>query len=537
MMAEQSRAVPLLSIRDLRVGSGDEGSAPIIDGISLDVLPHEAHALVGESGSGKSLTLRAIMGLLPENLQVLGGSIRFEGEELLGLSENRLRAIRGTGIAMVFQEPAVALNQVITVGRQITDAYRERQHLSRHQASQKAIELLAAVGIPEPEKKVHLYPFQFSGGMRQRVMIAASVACQPRLILCDEPTTALDVTVQAQVLALFARMRDELDASMLYVTHDLAVARELCTEVSVMQRGEICEQGSLDDVFNHPQSGYTRRLLAAMPCIDTPKTDIDVSNAPAPVLEVSEVSLSYGGSRRRRQAVATKALDGVSLQVRPGEISALVGESGSGKSTLAKAVMGLEDATEGRILLDGVELRPQRDLAQRAAIQMVFQDPFASLDPRYTIRRTLTEVLELHTDLDEPGREARCREILRQVQLPEDLLDATSNRLSGGQRQRVAIARALCTNPRVLVADEATSALDVSVQAEILQLFRTLSDEQGIGILFIAHDLAVVKSLSDWTYVIYHGEIVEHGLTGALFADPQAEYTRRLLAAVPGRAA
>lgn len=521
---------PILQVRNLCVD--ERNGHRIVNNVSFTVNAREAHALVGESGSGKSLTLKSIMRLLAGNLRIAGGEVLYKGVNLLDLSDKQMGLIRGNGIAMVFQEPAVALNPVLKVGRQISDAYQEREHVSRKEAWNRAVNLLKDVGIPAPEKKASYYPFQFSGGMRQRVMIAASLSRSPSLILCDEPTTALDVTIQAQILQLFEKMRDKLHASMLYVTHDLAVARELCTTATVMRQGEIVEEGTISQIFQHPQEAYTKRLVASMPDISKPKQDIGPTNLDYPILKIHDINLTYKGLSKKDDF---HALTNVSLQVVPGHVTALVGESGSGKSTIAKAIMGIEPITSGTMELDRKELTMERELDERAKVQMVFQDPYSSLDAMYTIRQTLSEVIRLHfRKASKEQIDERCRQLIREVQLPEDFLDRTPRRMSGGQRQRVVIARALCTEPKLLIADEATSALDVTIQAEIISLFRKLARERHIGILFIAHDLAVVKDLSDWTYVIQHGHIVEHGLTGQVFAHPQDEYTKQLLKSIPG---
>ncbi|MCI1219497.1 MAG: ABC transporter ATP-binding protein [Bifidobacterium sp.] len=523
--------MPILQVKSLSIDDA-EGNR-IVNDVSFDVQSQEAHALVGESGSGKSLTLKAIIRLLDGDLHISQGSILFKGVDVLTLSEAQMGCVRGKGIAMVFQEPAVALNPVLKVGRQISDAYQEHAHVDKREAWRKAISLLKDVGIPEPERKASYYPFQFSGGMRQRVMIAASLSLSPALILCDEPTTALDVTIQAQILKLFASMRDQLHASMLYVTHDLAVARELCTSATVMNKGSIVEEGDIRQIFGAPKHPYTQRLVASMPDIAAEKHDIDAAQLDYPILKIDNIDLTYRGLHKGEDF---QALKDVTLRVVPGHVTALVGESGSGKSTIAKAIMGIEPITSGTMELDRKELVMERDLHERAKVQMVFQDLYSSLDLLYTARSTLTEVLRLHfgTTLSKQQIQKCCEELMDEVQLPRKFLDESPRYMSGGQRQRLVIARALCTQPKLLIADEATSALDVTIQAEIIALFKKLAQERHIGILFIAHDLAVVKDLSDWVYVIQHGRIVESGLTGQVFSQPQEEYTRQLISSIPG---
>lgn len=517
----------LLTVTDLRVQfRSGRTTTPAVRGIDFTVHPGEIVALVGESGSGKSITAMSVLGLLPPNAEV-SGSIELGGTELIGLPGPELRRIRGGRVAMIFQEPMTSLNPVFTIGWQLAEAVRLHSDATRAQARDRAAELLELVGIPEPRQRLDHYPHQLSGGQRQRVMIAMALAGQPELLIADEPTTALDVTVQAGILALLEDLRDRLGTSILLITHDLGVVADIADRVLVMHRGELLEEAETTRLFTAPQHPRTAELLAAVPRLVVSERERTRDPGADPLLDVSELVVEYRGHT---------AVNGVSLQVGRGGTTALVGESGSGKSTVGRAVARLVEPAAGRIALAGADITrlSRRALRKvRRNIGLVFQDPASSLDPRMTIGSTIVEPLRLH-------RVARGRELARRV---DELLDAVGldsrmrdrypHELSGGQRQRVSIARALALGPELLIADEPTSALDVSVQDAVLELLRELQREWRFGCLFISHDLAVVSELAERVAVMRRGEVVESGDCGEVLAEPQHEYTRQLLDSVP----
>lgn len=514
---------PLLTVSDLHIAIGDR---TLVDGVSLAVARGGATGLVGESGSGKSLTLRSLIGLTPPTMSISGEM--HIGDRVIDLADRAaLARLRGSAIGMIFQEPAIALNPLMRVWHQVTDAAAARFDWSARVARAEACALLAAVGIADPERCADARPFELSGGMRQRVMIAAAIAGKPQLLLCDEPTTALDVTVQAQVLQVLGDLRVQLGTALLYVSHDLAVVNQMCERISVMREGVVVEEGAREQVLLAPQHPYTQRLLDATPRLDgafPPARDIAVD----PLIELSDAVVEFGRGRHRN-----RVLQGVPLRVERGEVVALVGESGSGKSTIARVIAGLQPLTSGALRIAG-EPAPRR-ITRRSSrrVQMVFQDPHASLDPTQTIGGAIAEVLRAHRIATGSDLRARQSELLEMCQLDDSFLARYPDELSGGQRQRVAIARAIALQPELLIADEATAALDVSVQAEILQLLATLRSSMGIAILLITHDLAVVRELSDRVVVLRRGEIMEQGITREVFNDPQSPYTRELLASVP----
>ncbi len=534
--------VPLLSIRDLTVAFG---SNEVLHGVSLDIFPGETVAIVGESGSGKSTTASAVVNLLPGNGLVTGGSIKLDGRELTDLNATQMERIRGREIGYVPQDPMSNLNPVWSIGFQVKEAIRANGIASgRKEIDARAIEVLQQAGLPDAAKRLHQFPHQFSGGMRQRALIGIGLAADPKLLIADEPTSALDVTVQRVILDHMATLTRDKGTSVLLITHDLGLAAERAEKIIVMNRGEIVEMGPSREILENPLHPYTQRLVAAAPSlasqrIQTRPRELAGTNAApaAPAIEVRDLVKEYkirlGGFRSE----AFRAVDGVSFQIPRGKTLALVGESGSGKSTVAKMVLKLEDPTSGDVFVDGqnvAKLRGRESFRLRRQMQPVFQDPYGSLDPLRNIGNTISEPLNIHKVGDRASRRARVAELLDQVSLPQELESRYPNELSGGQRQRVAIARALALKPDVVVLDEAVSALDVLVQDQILQLLAELQSELGLTYLFITHDLAVVRVAADTVAVMERGKIVEQGTVDEIFANPAEEYTRRLLAAIPG---
>ena len=527
---------PLLEVADLSVAFGP---SEVVRGLSFTVRPGETVALVGESGSGKSVTCLAVMGLLPKaDARITGGRAVFAGRDLLRLPDRDLRAIRGDRIGMVFQEPMTSLNPVVTIGLQLTEALTTHRGLGRRAARQRAAEMLELVGLDAPERRLAQYPHELSGGMRQRVMLAMAMLLEPALLIADEPTTALDVTVQAQILALMRDLQRRFGTSLLLVSHDMGVVAGMADRVLVLRHGRLVESGESAALFAEPKAPYTRELLAAVPRIDTPSPARPVPPVPTPILRLDGVAKRFGQGRRwwPGRGHAVRAVDGVALSIGIGETLALVGESGSGKSTLGRLVARLEEPDAGRIEVAGQDITRARGASlrrARRAVQMVFQDPYASLDPRFTIGATLTEPMTIHGLAQ--GRDAgdRAAALLRRVGLPPEALRRYPHQFSGGQRQRIAIARAIAAEPRLIVADEPTSALDVSVQAQVLSLLEDLQAELGLSFLFISHDLAVVRRVSHRIAVMRAGRILELAPADRLFAQPLHPYTRALLAAVP----
>ncbi|MFF7144629.1 dipeptide ABC transporter ATP-binding protein [Streptomyces nodosus] len=549
---------PILELDDLGVVFTTEtGDVPAVKGVSLQVRPGETLALVGESGSGKSTVALAAMGLLAGNARATGSAV-IAGTQIVGASENGLAALRGKTVSMVFQEPATALDPLTRIGKQITEVIRNHREVSAKDAAAEAVELLRRVGIPEPEKRAHAYPFQLSGGQRQRVVIAMAIANEPVLLIADEPTTALDVTVQAEILDLLRRLAAETGTGVLLVTHNMGVVADFADRVAVMYHGEIVETGSVEDVLLRPSHDYTRRLLAAVPRLSvagtvdgtgrsagsvparTNRSAAEPSVPPAgtdragsePVVELRDISVVFGRGR-----AAVRALDEVSFRVGPAETVGLVGESGSGKSTAARVALGLIPPASGTVSLFGTDLGRTRARARRAlrsGIGVVLQDPVASLDARMTVGECIAEPLRVHRhDLSAKDRQAKVAAVLDRVRLPGELARRAPRELSGGQRQRVSLARALVLEPRLLVADEPTSALDVSVQEAVLEVITELQGELGFACLFVSHDLAVVQHFAQRVVVMRAGRIEEQGSTGTTLLHPETDYTRRLLAAVP----
>ncbi|MCU0908912.1 MAG: ABC transporter ATP-binding protein [Rhodobacteraceae bacterium] len=544
---------PIIQIDNLRVDFTSDGRTVTgVQDVSLTIAPGETVCVVGESGSGKSVTSLSIMRLVEfGGGRIMGGTIRFaraDGQvvDVTQADDATMRDIRGGEIGMVFQEPMTSLNPVFTIGRQLSDGLMLHRGLSEAEARTRALELLQEVRIPEPERRLAQYPHELSGGMRQRVVIAMAMACRPRLLIADEPTTALDVTIQSEILALIDRLKRETGMAVLFITHDMAVVAQMADRVVVMYRGRIVESGPVTDIFERPQADYTRALLAAVPRLGAMRGTTAPARAaaapPAPVagplLRVQNLVTRFPvkGGILRRTVAEVHALDNVSFDLAPGQTLALVGESGSGKSTCGRSILRLVEPQSGEVSLAGQNIRalgPEGLRRARRDMQMVFQDPFASLNPYMRLGAQVAEPLRnfglaTGSDLDD-----RVAHLFDRVELPRSFLRRFPHELSGGQRQRVAVARALSLNPKLIIADEAVSALDVSVQAQVLALMTDLQVDLGLSFLFISHDMAVVERVSHHVAVMYLGRIVEIGPRAAIFEDPRHPYTRSLMAAVP----
>ncbi|GJD77867.1 ABC transporter ATP-binding protein [Methylobacterium gregans] len=527
---------PVVRIENLTLALPKGADRPhAVEGLSLDLMPGRILCVVGESGSGKSMSAYALTGLLPRALKVAGGRITFEGRDLLGLDERAWRGLRGRRIAMIFQEPMTALNPVMRIGDQIAEMFEAHGLLTPAERRARAVALAREVGLPDPEQIVRAYPHQLSGGQRQRAMIAMALALEPSVLVADEPTTALDVTTQAQILKLIRELQQRRGMSVLFITHDFGVVADIADHVAVLQRGKLVESGPARAVLENPQAPYTRALLAAVPSLTPPERPPVAANPVA--LSVAGLGKTYttrGGLFGKPRVVA--AVREVAFDLRRGETLGIVGESGSGKSTTARLAIRLVEPDRGTVrlgTLDFTALGPAALRAERRRIQMIFQDPFASLNPRRTVEQIITAGPIAHGT---PARQARARarELLDLVGLQPSAAERYPNAFSGGQRQRIGIARALAMEPDVLVADEAVSALDVSVQAQVLRLLEDLKQRLGIAMLFITHDLRVAATICDRIAVMHRGAIVEEGPTAALFAAPEHPYTRSLLAAAPG---
>ena len=522
----------LLAVNDLRVRFRTlDGAVEAVKGISLDVKAGEAVAIVGESGSGKSQAMMALMGLLASNGSA-SGSARYRGQELIGLPERQLNKVRGAKITMIFQEPMTSLDPLYKIGVQMAEPLIYHKGLSRKQARPRVLELLKLVGIPDPERRIDSYPHELSGGQRQRVMIAMALANDPDILIADEPTTALDVTIQAQILTLLAELQRKFHMAIVFITHDLGIVRRFADRVYVMRSGEVVEQGETEKVFATPEHAYTKMLLAAEPTgRKAPPAD------KAPILLQGhnvEVTFKIGGGFFEGPPMMLRAVDKVSVALKQGQTIGIVGESGSGKSTLGRALLRLLPS-EGTIRFDARDISgADRDAMRplRKQLQLVFQDPFGSLSPRMTVGQVITEGLLVHEpSLSAKERDKRAVEALREVGLDPNTRNRYPHEFSGGQRQRIAIARAIILKPKVVVLDEPTSALDRSVQKQIVDLLRELQSTHGLSYLFISHDIAVVRAMADYIVVMKQGQIVEQGPTEEIFGDPQADYTRTLLAA------
>lgn len=549
----------VLQIRDLEVTfATDHGDVKAVDGVSLAVQPGRVLAVVGESGSGKTVSARTVLGLLPETAVAQGSVLlapRAGGEpnDVLHLTADQLRAVRGRDVAMVFQEPSTALNPVYTIGWQIGEGLRAHGKYSKKQLRDRAIEMLELVGLPDPSDRVDYYPHQLSGGQKQRVMIAMALALKPGLIVADEPTTALDVTVQAEILDLLRSLRDELGTAILLITHNMGVVADLADDVAVMYQGKVVEQAPVAEVFANPREDYTKRLLGAVLKLGDGRIQPrDRAQDPAgatgpgtaalavvdregtPIVSARGLEIQYPGRLGRPGFTAVR---GVDFEIRPGEVFGLVGESGSGKSTIGRAIAGLTAATGGSLTVLGHEMVGFKERAfkpLRKQIGFVFQDPASSFNPLLTIAENVAEPLIVHNlARNVRGAQKRVDELLEAVQLPRAYGERFPHELSGGQRQRASLARGLALDPMLLIADEPTSALDVSVQARVLELFTELQAELGFASLFITHDLAVVDALADRVGVLYQGELVETGPTSEVLLAPRERYTQRLLASLP----
>jgi len=501
--------------------------------MNYEVKASQVLAIVGESGSGKSSSSMGLMSLLASNART-SGSVQVKGTEMLGANNSLLRKFRGKEVAYIFQEPMTALNPVYTIGFQIVETIRTHSNVGPAEARQRAIELLTLVEIPNPEKSVDKFPHQLSGGQRQRAMIAQALACDPALLIADEPTTALDVTVQAEIIELMRNLKDKLNSAVLLITHDMGVVADLADEILVMKDGKTVEKGTADQIFNRPQHPYTQQLLAAVPKLGfaAPRT-LEVADNPAPVLKLSDVTIEYP---KRGRIPAFTAVKDFNLEIYPGEIVGLVGESGSGKTTVGRAAIGLLPIKTGSVQVVGQEIAgaSHKDLRGiRRSTGIVFQDPASSLNPRLPIGESIGEPLFLANLAKGDELHRRVEDLLASVELPRSYRNRYPHELSGGQRQRVGIARALALAPDLLIADEPTSALDVSVQARFLDLLLDLQDKLKFACLFISHDLAVVDILSHRIAVMQHGVLVEQGMRDQILKNPQHEYTQRLISAVP----
>ena len=539
---------PILEVRDLSVRFWVGGEwAPAAQDLSYDLHAGEVLCIVGESGSGKSQSSMALMGLLPRNGRA-SGSAKLRGQQLIGMPDRELQRLRGAEIAMIFQEPMTALNPVYTVGFQMVETLRAHLAIGPHEAQERVLDLMRLVELPDPERRFKHYPHQLSGGQLQRVMIAQALSCDPKLLIADEPTTALDVTVQAEILKLMRDLRSRVDAGIILITHNMGVVADMADRILVMRRGKLVEHGTSAEIFSHPQQDYTKALLAAVPHlgehspVSTDERRKPTSEAGAAAtgptddtaaLVLEDVAIEYP---KQGRTPAFRAAEGISLTVAAGEVVGLVGESGSGKTTIGRASVGLLPVAGGRLVVAGHDITraSRKDLRKiRADTGIVFQDPASSLNPRLPIGESIGEPLYLHDKLKGSALNRRVESLLDNVQLPRSMRNRYPHELSGGQRQRVGIARSLALEPKLLVADEPTSALDVSVQAKVLELLGELQKEHGFGCLFISHDLAVVELMSTRIAVMRKGQLVEIGETAQIITDPQQPYTQRLLAAVP----
>ncbi|WP_299706447.1 ABC transporter ATP-binding protein [uncultured Tateyamaria sp.] len=532
-------SAPLLSVENLLIELATRGGmVPVVDDLSLWLNPGETLSIVGESGSGKSMTALAVMGLLPRIGRVAAGRIMFEGQDMTQMEDAALRRIRGNQIGMIFQEPMTSLNPVYTVGEQIAEVLRHHQNQGAAQAWANAVDLLDAVRIPNAKGRAGTYPHEMSGGQRQRVMIAMALACRPKILIADEPTTALDVTVQAEIFDLMRELAKETQTATILITHDMGVVAEMADRVVVMLKGEKVEDGTVTDLINRPQHDYTKSLIASVPHL-TPETR-DESEVAAqvdqPLLSVRDLTVQFPVKKRWGKREMFTAVNGISFDVERGKTLAIVGESGSGKTTAALAVARLVAAQAGHVTLDSTDMLTLEGEALRQAranVQVIFQDPYSSLNPRLRAGAIVREPMDNLGNLPAAQRDARVAELFEQVGLEREQMHLFPHQFSGGQRQRISIARALSTNPSLIICDEAVSALDVIIQAQILDLLHDLQRDLGLTYLFISHDLGVVQQMCDDVAVMYVGDIVEYGTRNAVFASPQQDYTRNLLAAVP----
>ena len=523
----------LLDVQDLAVSFVTRnGTNKAVDGISFSVELGKITAIIGESGSGKSVACYSLLGLVPMPPgRIDGGRALFEGRDLLKLEEPELRRIRGRDIAMIFQDPMTCLNPYMTIGKQLMEPLLYHRKVTTAQARARALELLAEVGIRDPESTIDNFPHEFSGGMRQRVMIAMALINEPKLLIADEPTTALDVTIQAQILKLIAELQHKRDIGVIFISHDLAVVADIADTIVVMKQGQIVETGNREGIFRNARHPYTQKLLAAIPTDSKPPRP----GAAEPLIRVQNLCTWFSQGKGREPV---RAVNDVSFDINRGEVLGLVGESGSGKSTIGRSILRLVPVTSGEVRFDGTDLTALegRELkTMRRRMQMIFQDPFASLNPRMTVYDTLAEPLLLHGIETRKSVAQGVLKLMDDVGLARAFVRKYPHEFSGGQRQRIAIGRALATRPEFVVADEPVSALDVTIQAQILDLMQQLSREYGLTMLFVSHDLAVVRHLADRILVLYKGEVVEQGTGDELFERPRQAYTRQLLQSIPGR--
>ena len=529
---------PVLSIEGLKLALPVMADRPYaVEDATLRIAAGETLCVVGESGSGKSMIAHAVMGLLPKAVKPVAGAIRLAGRDLLALSEDAMQDVRGREVGMIFQEPMTSLNPVMRVADQIVETFEAHKLLSKPERYARAVALLTEVGLPEPERLARAYPHELSGGQRQRVMIAMALALEPKLLIADEPTTALDVTIQAQILELIRDIQRRTGMAVLFITHDFGVVAEIADRVMVMQHGKVVESGSAEAVLHAPQHPYTKALIAAVPSLMPPPARSLPDQTIATVRELSKTYRTGGGWFGRKQRV-TYAVKSASISLPSQATLGIVGESGSGKSTLARCIVRLLDPDSGAIELGGVDfggLAGEALRRQRHLVQMVFQDPYASLNPRRSVGDLVTQGL-IARGTKRTAAMARAKELFTLVGLDPAATDRLPHEFSGGQRQRIGLARALALEPKVLVADEAVSALDVSVQAQVLKLLVELRDKLSLSMIFITHDLRVAAQICDRIAIMQRGEVVEHGVTADIFAAPQHPYTQKLLSAVPGRA-
>ena len=561
MKSKTKKNVPVLDVKKLKVNFQTKtGKVTGVNDLSFSIFPGETVCLVGESGSGKSVSSLAIMRLVEfGGGKIDAGTIMFASNsyvqsDLIDSDQNKMREIRGNEIGMVFQEPMTALNPVFTIKRQLTEGLRVHKQMSKNEADVEALNLLKSVRIPEPERRLHQYPHELSGGMRQRIVIAMALACKPKILIADEPTTALDVTIQAEILTLLNRLKKETGTSILFITHDMAVVAQIADRVVVMYHGEKVEEGNVNEVFNNPKKDYTKKLISSVPKLgamigkkypEPLKLDstnkaksIKIVGTTKPLLEVKNLVTRFPvtGGMFRKKIANLHAVEDVSFTINRGQTFSLVGESGCGKTTIARSVLRLEESESGEVFMDGVDILKQNKkdlLRQRLNMQMVFQDPYGSLNPVMKLFDQVAEPLINYKIASGHNLNKKISELFDKVRLPRSFLNRYPHELSGGQRQRVAIARALALNPKLLILDEAVSALDVSVQASVINLLLDLQDELGLSYLFVSHDMAVVERVSHYVGVMYLGRMVEIGDRQTIFSNPTHPYTRALMKAVP----
>ena len=561
MKSKTKKNVPVLDVKKLKVNFQTKtGKVTGVNDLSFSIFPGETVCLVGESGSGKSVSSLAIMRLVEfGGGKIDAGTIMFASNsyvqsDLINSDQNKMREIRGNEIGMVFQEPMTALNPVFTIKRQLTEGLRVHKQMSKNEADVEALNLLKSVRIPEPERRLHQYPHELSGGMRQRIVIAMALACKPKILIADEPTTALDVTIQAEILTLLNRLKKETGTSILFITHDMAVVAQIADRVVVMYHGEKVEEGNVNEVFNNPKKDYTKKLISSVPKLGAMKgkkypeplkldstnkvKSIKIVGTTKPLLEVKNLVTRFPvtGGMFRKKIANLHAVEDVSFTINRGQTFSLVGESGCGKTTIARSVLRLEESESGEVFMDGVDILKQNKkdlLRQRLNMQMVFQDPYGSLNPVMKLFDQVAEPLINYKIASGHNLNKKISELFDKVRLPRSFLNRYPHELSGGQRQRVAIARALALNPKLLILDEAVSALDVSVQASVINLLLDLQDELGLSYLFVSHDMAVVERVSHYVGVMYLGRMVEIGDRQTIFSNPTHPYTRALMKAVP----